>query len=66
MAARTAWDTVPICEQKWPATLVIPVSARRCMFSFVREVAQAFCGYVADTSVAYEKQGYSSANSLAK
>ena len=25
MAAGTAWDTVPIWEQKWPATLVIPV-----------------------------------------
>ena len=25
MAAGTAWDTVPIWEQKWPATLLIPV-----------------------------------------
>ena len=24
MAAGTAWDTVPIWEQKWPATLLIP------------------------------------------
>ena len=70
MAAGTAWDTVPIWEQKWPATLLIPFfthgmpavelcdgsSYRRRMFSFVLEVrVPGFTGgYVADTSAAYE------------
>ena len=62
---KTAWDAVPICEQQWSATLVIPVFTAGMPAKLTRDQLRRHAGgkspggtggYVADSLAAYDNQ----------